>query len=229
MNQKDSAADFASRLNAAFNAVGAPSKGRAPYIAKRLPYSISVVAIRKWLVGDAIPDTKKLADIAALAGTSVEYLLGHQSSGNEASVPGAQPAFAALRKVPILSTVQAGNWAESLTFEQLGEDVEWQETSAKVGEDAFALRVRGNSMTNPHGSPSIPHGSVVIVQPCPDPESGKIVVAMLKGSDEATIKKLEIDGPHKYLVPLNPTYQHIMVNGNCRIVGFVRQVIMDLD
>nr|MBF4355074.1 Cro/Cl family transcriptional regulator [Vibrio anguillarum] len=35
-------------------------------------------------------------------------------------------------------------------------------------------------------------------------------------------------GPHKFLVPLNPKYDPIPINGNCRIVGYVKQVIMDL-
>ncbi len=67
------------------------------------------------------------------------------------------------------------------------------------------------------------------MQPCPQPDSGRIVVAMLKGSDEATIKRLEKDGPNKYLIPLNPKFDPIPINGNCRIIGYVKQVIMDLD
>ncbi|MBF4296435.1 Cro/Cl family transcriptional regulator, partial [Vibrio anguillarum] len=92
----------------------------------------------------------------------------------------------------------------------------------------FAMRVSGNSMTNPFGPPSIPDGSIVIVEPCSCPDNGKIVVATLNDAPEATIKKLEIDGPHKFLVPLNPKYDPIPINGNCRIVGYVKQVIMDL-
>lgn len=42
---------------------------------------------------------------------------------------------------------------------------EWVYTTALVSEMAFALRVRGDSMTNPLGSPSIPEGSIVIVEP----------------------------------------------------------------
>ena len=48
------------------------------------------------------------------------------------------------------------------------------------------------------------------------------------GSAEATLKKFVIDGPIKYLVPLNPNYRVLEVNGNCKIVGVVRQVVTDL-
>ncbi|OEE41584.1 LexA family protein [Vibrio anguillarum] len=132
-----------------------------------------------------------------------------------------------LKRVPLISNIQAGNW-KSVQLNLSEEEVEWQFTPAKVSDDAFALRVTGNSMTNPFGSPSIPDGSIVIVEPCSAPDSGKIVVATLNDEPQATIKKLEIDGPNKFLVPLNPSYQPIPINGNCRIVGFVKQVIMDL-
>ncbi|EGQ9962160.1 LexA family transcriptional repressor [Vibrio cholerae] len=133
-----------------------------------------------------------------------------------------------LTSVPVISEVQAGSWSSVEAKNFIDEDTEWQITSSNVSENAFAMRVTGNSMTNPFGSPSIPAGSVVIVEPCTYPENGKIVVATLNDSPEATIKKLEIDGPHKFLVPLNPKYDPIPVNGNCRIVGYVKQVIMDL-
>ncbi|KPL99268.1 repressor [Vibrio splendidus] len=132
-----------------------------------------------------------------------------------------------LKRVPLISNVQAGNW-KSVQLNLADEEFEWQFTPAKVSDDAFALRVTGNSMTNPFGSPSIPDGSIVIVEPCSAPDSGKIVVATLNDEPQATIKKLEIDGPNKFLIPLNPSYQPIPINGNCRIVGFVKQVIMDL-
>ncbi|MEZ9402582.1 LexA family protein [Vibrio cyclitrophicus] len=132
------------------------------------------------------------------------------------------------KQVPILSQVQAGSWGSVDSRTVIDEDIEWQITSSNISEDAFAMRVTGNSMTNPHGSPSIPAGSIVVVEPCSCPDNGKIVVATLNDAPEATIKKLEIDGPHKFLVPLNPKYDPIPINGNCRIVGYVKQVIMDL-
>ncbi|MFS1981170.1 LexA family protein [Vibrio lentus] len=132
------------------------------------------------------------------------------------------------KQVPILSQVQAGSWGSVDSRLIFDEDIEWQITSSNVSDDAFAMRVTGNSMTNPHGSPSIPAGSIVVVEPCSCPDNGKIVVATLNDAPEATIKKLEIDGPHKFLVPLNPKYDPIPINGNCRIVGYVKQIIMDL-
>ncbi|PMK03336.1 LexA family transcriptional regulator [Vibrio sp. 10N.261.55.A7] len=130
-----------------------------------------------------------------------------------------------LHRVPILSQVQAGSWGK---VDLDTTDLQYQITTKHLPQNAFAMRVTGNSMTNPHGSPSIPAGSIVIVEPCSCPDNGKIVVATLNDAPEATIKKLEIDGPQKFLLPLNPKYDPIPINGNCRIVGYVKQVIMDL-
>ncbi|EIC83587.1 Repressor protein C2 [Serratia sp. M24T3] len=98
------------------------------------------------------------------------------------------------------------------------------ETGLRVSSDAFALTVRGDSMTNPSGLPSIPEGSTVIVDPNVEATNGKIVVARIAGTSEATMKKLVIDGPNKYLVPLNPRYANIPICDNCEIIGVVRGV-----
>ncbi|TOM59292.1 repressor protein C2 [Vibrio parahaemolyticus] len=93
---------------------------------------------------------------------------------------------------------------------------------------AFSLIVKGDSMTNPLGMPSIPEGAHIVVDPNVEPANGKFVVARLSGSNEVTVKKLIIDGPNKFLLPLNPRYPSIPINGNCEIVGVVRSVQFEL-
>lgn len=51
---------------------------------------------------------------------------------------------------------------------------------------------------------------------------------MLSDTNEATFKKLVIDAGRKYLKPLNPNYRTIEINGNCEIVGVVRQIKLNL-
>ncbi|WP_444958244.1 LexA family protein [Microbulbifer sp. ZKSA002] len=130
-------------------------------------------------------------------------------------------------KVPLISTVQAGKWMEVIDNFQPGDAEEWRETTANVGPNAFALRVVGDSMTSLAGV-SIPHGSIVIVDPDAAYCNGSIVVAKLMDVQEATLKKLVVDGPNKYLKPLNPAYSPIPINGNCQIVGVAKKVEYDL-
>lgn len=134
-----------------------------------------------------------------------------------------------VKKIPLVSKLQAGSWTETVNAIELGDDVRMIDVPADISDDALAFEVSGNSMTNPYGAPSLPNGSIVIVYPCECPPSGKIVAATLNDSPEATIKKLEIDGPNKFLVPLNPKYDPIKIDENCRILGYVKRVLMYLD
>lgn len=182
--------------------------------------------IHRILVGTSRdPRASNLDKIAGALGTSAEFLR-HGKPGDDVDSRGVSSI--PIRKVPIISSVQAGAWTAAYSHEYLDDQAEYQVTTLNVSDTAFALRVQGDSMSNPYSTPSIPEGSIVIVEPHPDPDSGKIVVAMLDGSDEATIKKLQIDGPNRFLVPLNPKYPTMAINGNCRIVGYVKQVIQNL-
>ncbi|MGB1978962.1 MAG: S24 family peptidase [Pseudoalteromonas tetraodonis] len=130
-------------------------------------------------------------------------------------------------KAPLISWVQAGKWKE-IDMESLRQsDTVFYQHTANVSDEAFALRVKGDSMTSFSGGKSIPEGSVIIVDPNVPAEHGKVVVARLEDSDEATLKQLVIDGGAKYLKPFNNSYPTMPINGNCTIIGVVKQLIQD--
>jgi SOS-response transcriptional repressor LexA len=132
-------------------------------------------------------------------------------------------------RVPLISWVQAGEWTEvGFVYDYEDDAQEWRETTAIVGSKAFALRVEGDSMTNPYGAPSIPEGSIVIIDPDKHADHGSIVVALLEDSNQATLKRLVIDGPMRYLKPLNPAYNAIEIKENCKITGVAVKVEIDL-
>lgn len=174
---------------------------------------VSRAAVTQWEGDLTKPNGASLHSLAKLFTCDTDYILYGEGRDSLEIVN----TF----EVPLISSVAAGTWSEGLR--------ERPETYVPVTErfpdGSYALRVSGDSMTDPEGPVSIPDGSVVIVVPEYDAISGRIVVAMLEGSEEATVKKLMIDGPMKYLVPLNKRYQPIPINGNCRIVGRVKQVI----
>ncbi|MGR3982500.1 LexA family protein [Pseudoalteromonas sp. 1181_04] len=129
--------------------------------------------------------------------------------------------------VPLISWVQAGAWKEIEEVNFVSESVSRYRTTAKVGPNAFAVRVVGDSMTSTSGGRSIPAGSVVIADPDIEPQSGRVVIARLDDSNEATVKELVIDAGRSYLRPFNQTFPTIAINGNCSIIGVVKQVIQD--
>lgn len=132
------------------------------------------------------------------------------------------------RSAPVISTVKAGSWAESPDIYQPGDGEEFRPVPDTCGPHAIWLRVTGDSMTNPYGQQSIPEGALILVDPDKQPVSGRLVVARLEDTGEVTFKKLVIDAGRHYLKPLNPNYPMIPINGNCKIVGVVTKMEMDL-
>ncbi|HFD6847001.1 TPA: LexA family transcriptional regulator [Enterobacter hormaechei] len=177
---------------------------------------VSDVAVGYWEKDVNIPNGESLFKLAKFFNTSIDYILyGTEFEGT---------LITKMRRVPVISWVQAGQFTECKTADLLSDVDKWVETSLRIGDSSFALEVKGDSMTNPNGLPTIPEGATVIVDPDVEPHHGKIVVARIDGTNEATVKKLVIDGPQKFLVPLNPRYPNIPINGNCLIIGVVKGV-----
>ncbi|PDO81913.1 LexA family transcriptional repressor [Kosakonia sacchari] len=197
-------------------------------LAKKL--GVSRVSVTKWENGTTKPDGENLHQLAYALATTPEWILygkGEEQKDDTKVIPFIKPPIA----IPIISAVQAGHWTESYASSKLTDVISWTQTTAEVSDEAFALIVRGESMTNPNGLPSIPEGAIVIVEPHfgqLDDLFGKIVVAVLDGTSEATVKKLVWDSPFSYLMPLNPAFKPIPIDGNCRIVGRVVQITQNL-
>ncbi|MCS2172770.1 helix-turn-helix domain-containing protein [Scandinavium sp. TWS1a] len=121
-------------------------------------------------------------------------------------------------KYPVISSVQAGSWCEAVEAYSLKDIDIWLESDAHIQGDAFWLLVDGDSMTAPAGL-SIPEGTFVLFDTGREPINGSLVIAKLSDSNEATFKKLVIDGGQKYLKGLNPQWPLVPINGNCRIIG----------
>jgi SOS-response transcriptional repressor LexA len=182
--------------------------------------------VSQWVNGGTAPSAKFISKLAEVLGVSERWLteggLIEESKGN------AYPGPDIRRRVPLLSSVQAGSWKEIIEG-NLQDVNEWIETTAKVSPFSFSLRVSGDSMDGPPGQGvSIPNGSIVIVDPEVEALNGRIVVARVNGSNEATVKKLAIDGPNVYLMPLNPNFKPIPFDENCVIIGVCVRVEMNL-
>ncbi|MBM3269515.1 MAG: repressor LexA [Candidatus Sericytochromatia bacterium] len=96
---------------------------------------------------------------------------------------------------------------------------------APVGEDAYLLRVKGDSMINAH----ICDGDLVVVQPASSARDGEIIVALLPdettGNLKATLKRFFREPDHIRLQPENDAMQPIRVRDvvvQGRVAGVVR-------
>lgn len=155
-----------------------------------------------------------LPELARALSVDPDYLLHGKSFGNVSYVGDYKPGS----RYPVLSKVQAGAWCEAVEAYTLKDVGLWLESDAHIQGDAFWLEVDGDSMTAPVGL-SIPEGTFVLFDTGRDPANGNLVIAKLEDSNEATFKKLVIDGPNRYLKGLNPVWPLVHINGNCKIIG----------
>jgi len=189
--------------------------------------STSRVAITKWENGTTRPEGENLYQLSMALQCSIEWLLHGKDDKMAKDKPAEYGLTVIARRVPLISWVQAGAWTDTCSQFTMSDVSEWIEVGGGVSSCAFALRVRGDSMQRAEGK-SIPEGSIIIVDPQVEPTQNRVVVAMLDGGSEATVKQLVVDGPARYLVPWNSRYHPIPIDGNCRIVGVVTRVVMDL-
>jgi repressor LexA len=129
----------------------------------------------------------------------------------------------AYRPVPILGRVAAGR---PLLAE---ENREGELPLAAValpglGEETFALRVRGDSMIDAH----ICDRDLVVVRRQDSAQAGDIVVALIEadgGEQEATVKRYRRDGARVVLEPAHPTMAPIVIDPARQPITILGKVI----
>jgi repressor LexA len=116
---------------------------------------------------------------------------------------------------PILGEVAAGN---PLTIYPDAIDTVKLPTIAKMPQDSFLLRVKGDSLKDAY----IFSGDIVIVNPNLEPKNGQIVVAIL--NDAAVVKRFYKKRTEIELVSENAEYKPIVIDKkypSFKIVGIV--------
>jgi len=122
-------------------------------------------------------------------------------------------------KIPVIGRVAAGIPISAI--ENNEGSLVLDPSFLRKAENAFALRVKGDSMINA----GINDKDLVIVSPDEQAKNGDIVVAML--NDEATVKKFEMINNKIRLIAENDNYKPIEVNNrdNFNLVGKVKGVV----
>jgi len=127
--------------------------------------------------------------------------------------------YNAFIKVPVLGRVAAGFPINAV--ENHEGSIVIDPSFFKKAEDAFALRVKGDSMINV----GINDKDLVIVSPKEQAKNGDIVVALL--NDEATVKRFELINNKIRLIAENKSYNPIEVKSedDFRLIGKVKGVV----
>ncbi len=185
-------------------------------------------AVTQWISGESKSlRPENLYALAKATGFRAEWLAigeGPETDGaaQRNVAPAIQPNMT--YRYPVISWVAAGAWAEAVEPFPPGFSDRYEISDYNSKGAAFWLEVRGDSMTAPTGT-SIPEGMMILVDTEAEVTSGKLVIAKLANSGEATFKKLVEDGGRRYLKPLNPEYKMVECGEDCRIIGVAVRVM----
>jgi repressor LexA len=145
------------------------------------------------------------------------------SRGIELIDPAPSPVSLDTLEIPVLGRVAAG--APILAEEHVESTVHVDRSLIPSSGTVFALRVQGDSMIGA----GILDGDIVIARQQETADRGDIVVALI--DDEATVKRFDHGPDGVRLLPENPDYAPIEVNGEDgvefriagRVVGLMRR------
>ena len=145
----------------------------------------------------------------------------NQSRGLQMIVPG-QPPRSTLLDVPLFGSIPAGrpDEREAEIIRYLTIDPET--VKARLSSDAFALRVKGDSMVGRH----ILDGDHVIIEPRRDARNQDVVAALIDG--ETTLKTLVMKNGKAYLKAENPKYRDLIPKEDLRVNGVAVAVLRSL-
>lgn len=156
------------------------------------------------------PGVSTIESLASALDVSVPQLLYDPDLPKEAE------PIAGLRRVPLISWIQAGLPTPIGSLEDLDK---WYLCPVGISKNGFALRVRGESM-----EPMFYEGDIVFIDPDVCAEPGKIVAVVDDAAiePEATLKKLVKEGDVFYLKTMNPDWpgpRFIRFTDTMRIAG----------
>ncbi|WP_158891928.1 MULTISPECIES: LexA family transcriptional regulator [unclassified Pseudomonas] len=228
VHSSDLRSGFAQRLKKAISAAGWQDWGAGARLAKAT--GVTAKAASKWLNGETVPGSEKLLKLASELGVRREWL--EYGEGLERhSIPAAQatepantePAPANRGNIPLISWVQAGSFQEATEAYAPGMAEQYLPCPVPHSTWTFALRVRGDSMFNPHGGKSFGEGDIIYVDPEVEAINRSFVVVKLVDEQEASFKQLVIEGSHKYLKAINPAWPEpfFQIDGDAVIQGVV--------
>lgn len=161
--------------------------------------NVSVQAVGGWKRTGRI-NKKHFPTIARLTGKPVEWLMGGMAPPPD-FVSDALAGARVIHRVPLISWVTAGQYAESPDYLDPGDAEDWLPCPARCSDHTYALRVNGPSM-----EPDYRDGEIIFVDP--DEDWGHGMDVFVRTADgRHTFKRLLVEGDGSYMLQaLNPEW-----------------------
>lgn len=155
-----------------------------------------------------------LEKIALALDVKISDLFTSESNIEELAIKG---------RVPLISWVAAGKWCNVSNPYEAGDAEDWIICPVKHSTKTYALKVKGDSMHNPGGKPSFDDGDIIFVDPERNFDHRSYVIVRLDDENQATFKRLLIDGNRRMLEALNPAWPNRIfeINEDATICGVI--------
>lgn len=175
--------------------------------------------VRASLRGDVTPTVREIgAAVGLKSSRSVHRHLERLRDERLVASIGGRPrtltiterGMQAVGEMPLMGRIAAGRGLEAISTGDESYSLFSSLLLSDRGGDRYVLRVVGDSMYGAH----IADGDVLIVEENEDPPDGAVVVALLHGGDEVTVKKLHRERGEASdmirLVPKNGDHENIV-------------------
>ncbi len=134
--------------------------------------------------------------------------------------PDYQPDRERVRMLPLVGTIAAGT--PVLAQENVEDLIPVPADMVRNVENAFLLRVKGDSMVGEHILPR----DLVIIKPQQTAYNGELVAVLV--GEEATVKRIYFENNRVRLQPANPAYEPLYVKPEeARVIGKVIGLLRD--
>ncbi len=169
------------------------------------------------------PRGKSLSKIAKYFSITINQLIGEDPLPND-RLPGTHnPQARSWKSIPVMLLSEAMAFTQLRDKLRAGQWSQWTTTDVHTSEATFGINVNTDSL-----NPRFANGTVLVVEPDLPPEDRDFVVLQTTGSRTVTVKQLLTDGQDRYLKPLNPEFQTVMMGDEHTILGVVLQARTDI-
>ena len=109
--------------------------------------------------------------------------------------------------MPLLGRIAAGRGLEAVPVGEEAYSLAAELLVSRSGRQRYLLRVVGQSMTGAR----IEDGDLLVIEEDEDPPDGTVVVALLNGGEEVTVKRIYRNGQTVKLKPENGEHEEIVI------------------
>lgn len=194
---------FSERLQRSLDLLGIGGRGKFKWLSDVT--GVSPQNVRKWLSGEALPEMRKIPELAKRLGVRLEWLIG--GSGD-------MQRDDKTLWIPVISWTDISRWLDP-AFRNDVKRLDELPFSGKAGPDAFAVAMQGASM-----EPDFMDGDFVVIDPGQPWKHHSFVLASA-GSGTETIRKVLMDGGRPVLMLSNLKYPSQVDSERNLILGTV--------